>query len=378
MLDTLQELWRATRAPAIASRIQALSALDPTDPIRALGTATKSTLVQHLIDARSGPLDARWADLILPWLETPPFSNAFEVWHHALAVLDRQADPRTFEAIRVRATESQAAFKERFGSLNTVRLHTWVHQRVRWGFPSIARPIATLTPAHLQALGPVDAWIAERQAGQTLRSELLHRAAAGDDTALFIYADALSVEDDVRGEFIHLSALTQRTPEQRERLTVLMKDWRALVGDLHSVVLSDGLLLRRGLPVELVVRPAAPVLRASVFQSADWASVEHLEIRRNPQRRSDPTLVFAPHARRLQSVTLPDLATLVQLLAGSGSNPGVHTVILREARPGPWERRSHSLEAIPNLKTLRILQHGPRHSRVTTALKRQFPEVKIL
>lgn len=377
-LPALQKLWWATREPRVARQIERLSALDPDDPIRRLARAKKLDLRVALETGIATDPDSRWVDLVLPWLDTPPFSNALEIWHAALALLDRHADPRCLETIQIRSQDTPADLMERFGRQAGLSIHHWLTTRSRHGFPHVTAPSHTLPPAVTPVLDAVDTWLDTLAEAHTPRGELLHAAAGGDRDALMVYADVLCTESDPRGEFIQLEQISRRTPEQRARRDELKKQWRLLVGDLAPVALRDGLAFQHGLPVTLAAHPPPPLDLDRVLGSVDWASVRHLEIRRNPQRRAEPQLALALHARRLSSIRLPDLEVFLHLLSSDGSNAAVHEVIVDAAAEGSWMRHPLSLRALPNLRSLTILHHAHRHTHVLAALQRSLPEVTIL
>ncbi|MEZ4319953.1 MAG: hypothetical protein R3F61_20750 [Myxococcota bacterium] len=352
----LRALWWATRHPSVAALLTTLTeqdlaetpvppkptrgwlaGLDPANArqsgLRIVGASrqTKDPLKVSLDTSLKEPPDPRWVDVVLPWLDVPPYANAVGLWMRVLELLDRLADPRSLDAARSLAALPLATVSARFGRVAAEEIGRWAAVRSVHGFPQVTDPAHVLTPAHVEALASVEEALdrhgSARRRGERDRASLLHAAAAGDDGALLVYADLLAEAGDVRAEHIHLElAGSRRTTEQNARRKALRSDWHLLVGELGPVALREGLQLRRGLVVGLAAIPPRAGDLERVVQSIDWAGVERLELRADARGRIETSLAFAPHARRLRTLLVPDLRAFAEVLESDAVQPSVETI----------------------------------------------------
>jgi hypothetical protein len=359
-----------------------LASLDLTDTlqagqyIQAAGRLTKARLERALHQARSDPPDPRWVDLVLSWFESPPYANPFELWHTALGLLDRLADPRALEVVSSLAERPERWAEDHFGGLSGRAIHRWARVRSEHGFAAVTRPTRALADEDAAQLEQVGEALERRERGRQrdtdARARLLHAAAAGDDGALLVYADLLVDAGDVRGELIQLElAGRARTAAQRERRKSLKKRWRELTGGLAPALLHDGLRFRRGLVVGAVATAPGTADLEAVIESIDWASVEQLELRPDHQQHIEPRLVFAPHARRLRSLVLPSLEAFEAVVDCEAVQPSIREVEVLD--PGEyWASRGHyPLDRLPNLE--RVILHGD-----VPQLARRFAGVEVV
>lgn len=349
LAEGLLALWTATRSPSCATALARLDGLQggsvPARPeaaglvsaapdalaagarIRAIGRLKKVDLVKALARAGREPPDPRWVDLVLGCFQEPPYRFGPESWDAIAAVLDRAADPRVLPAVQRLVALDVGTFRSRFGA-GAVALGPWCVARASGGYPRVTRPSRELSAGEQEALATLTAILeatSGRQSdGRGREADLLHAAAAGDDGALAVLADRWSGRDDPRGEWVLLELLgRRRTPAQRARRKELQKAWRSVAGELAPILLRRGLRWRRGLVVGASVVPARASDRDRILGSPDWASVEHLDLRTSPAGKLDLDVAYAPHARRLTSLTLPGGEALRALFTRSGSPPPV-------------------------------------------------------
>ncbi|MCB9675330.1 MAG: hypothetical protein H6737_09455 [Alphaproteobacteria bacterium] len=381
----LRDLWWATRDPLPAGLLSELTALDIEDhPVpakpedawlaaldpgdarqngrRILGVTrmTKDPLSRAVYTACTDPPDPRWVDLVLGWFDDPPYSSAIYLWYGVLALLDRLADPRVLTRAHVLATDPDLA--TRLGGYTARIVSTWAGIRASHGYARVTAASARLDASDREALEGIREALERRGSGQArearTRADLFHAAAAGDDGALLVLADLLVSAGDPRGELVQLAlAGNTRTPAQRKRQKALEKRWREVVGELGPALLRDGLRFRRGLVVGAVATPVGAADLERVVQSVDWASVERLELRFDARHRIEPRLVYAPHARRLRSLVLPNVEAFEDVLDAGGVQPGIRELELANAAGrGAGTNRPYGLSALPGLT--RVVLHG--------------------
>lgn len=295
LLEALLTSWREHPAPELVAAIDTVSARlaarrEPvsTRPTQAEGWRARAErldaadvpvlleALRHMVPASIGmglqlmekwPADPRVDAWLLDGVETPlsPGKRGRPLVDRTLALLERSNDPRVRERL-IEFTGDPARLL-RLSSASLQVFETTV-ERVR----SKRYP-----PATLDAVGEKLVAAAKKPPAPGKRDgEALLRqvyAAPSDDAARLVYADWLTEQGDVRGEFITLQltrAATGGAPTRRER--ELEKKWgRHWLGPLNDAVLKRGLVYRRGFLAECAIdyRSKEPPVGHPLFSTVE-------------------------------------------------------------------------------------------------------------
>ncbi len=377
--DAVREVGGIPTGP----RLEAFTdGLDPTDPvqrgllIRASGRAKKRAMPQLLGRGVLWPLDPRWVDLVLPWFETPPWRDAGGVWLGVLAIANRTVDSRLEEALdRLRYTAPLP-----MGAMGAHWVRDWL---VRHPEGALARRRAGATPLTDEHLAQLEAIVRSLSAARSTHQDeaaqtaaLYRRAAEGDDAALLVLADRLLAVDDIRGEFIQLSARDDRAGRSAAR-ALQRGSWRALLGPLAPVVYKRGLTFERGLPTAVVASSRKPADIESVQDCVEWASVRSLHLT-PPAGHTEAVLGLITPAqtglRTIRATVSP--AGLARLLSEGAQLPSVRTIEVI----APWTGGGGGVLSIPECRfpNLSVLVLPPDWGASTRAqLRAALPGVDL-
>lgn len=299
-LLALLAVWKETRAPAVALRIEALSdevlpSLPPVD-LAAHSSASKA------IDARmksAGPLDVgpliiaierfmrtapnafgvlvrlaaefpddpRVSSALHRIVLSPPFARTEgALYGRVILALETCADPRYLPDIvewSARLEQRRRFIRKERGDLDTLR--------------DVAARVARKKPVKVpgwvdEVLGAAPRTPSGSRDGSALLAAIY--AEPSDTAARLVYADFLSERGDVRGEFISLQCnrAVDAKPSARER-ALLKNHGREWLGALDSGIRKQGLVYRRGFPAE-ARECASPEQQAEPA----WATLEALEL----------------------------------------------------------------------------------------------------
>jgi len=203
----------------------------------------------------------------------------------------------------------------------------------------------TAARAELAVRGPIVA------ATDTARARALLQAVYDDpdsDAARRAYAEHLTREGDLRGEFItsQLANAKRTRPSQREA-DLLRRDFDRYVAPLTGLV-DPNVGFRRG----FVSSCKSTFSADQRIDEPAWATVEHLET-------DNPALIRSPALRSLTSLAVP-LRPLVQLARDDVSLPRIHTLQLTIPRCPPPDADALHADLLPGLRALTVVHRSPR------------------
>lgn len=362
-----------------------VGALDLSDPIErglyilATGRATKGVMPDQLGAGAAGPPDPRWADLLLPWLADPPWQNAGRVWSEALLILGRLVDDRLATAIEPLRRMRRLELHGRFGHDGSVEMSHWLEDHDEAWLAERMAEVYDLTDAQLAALDAIETIAARRRSSRddldARRRELYRAAAGGDDAALLVLADLLLAEGDLRGELVQL-VMSGADRAQRARVRELeQKHWRALLGPLGAVVRKRDLVLRRGLPVEVVASSRKPHDIEAAVTAVEWASVERLELPPPAGDLEGIVQLVSPEAVRLREIrAVLGPASTIALLCEGPAMPSVRRIVIDPVARAPVVRFTRATR-FPNLEEIFLPAEWP--PEVRRAFREGLPGVSI-
>ncbi|MDP1829409.1 MAG: TIGR02996 domain-containing protein [Archangium sp.] len=379
-LPLFLELWRLTRAPALATHIEQLSAtlegtLPPVDVstrsvskaiearlkncgpldvgplITAIvrATSTRPGSYVFLVElARQHPHDPRVASAVHSMILKPPFAGTEGAFYGDLVLaLERSGDPRLVADIvqwsEIQERHRRSVRKER-ENLDLLRdAAARVRKRNPW---------------------PEVPWVQERlthrppvRKPSSVDAEKLLAAIYADPADIgprIVYADLLISRNDPRGEFISLQCQRADGAKPTAREQALLKNHgRAWLGALESSIRKQGLVYRRGFIAQArecnssddhLANPAWNTLEALELDSTSGAHAKRFfgahafPVLRRLIARSEDT---AELKRRLPSVrelgfTFADLDT-VQATLEARTFPNLEIVDMPELMDGVGE-----------------------------------------
>jgi len=207
--------------------------------------------------------------------------------------------------------------------------------------------VYTAVRAELSARGPRIA------ATDTPRARTLLQAVyddPGSDAARRAYADHLTGEGDLRGEFItsQLAHAKRVRPTQHDA-DLLRRDFDRYLGGLAGAI-EPSIGFRRGFPYACKTTREA----ATRLDDPAWSTIEQLDT-------DIPALIRSPMMRSLVGLTI-HYPTLCALLADDTEPlPRIHTIHLTIPRcPPPQLELLHTSDILPGLRALTITHRSRR------------------
>ncbi|HEU0035737.1 MAG TPA: TIGR02996 domain-containing protein [Kofleriaceae bacterium] len=380
-LSALLAAWRQTSLPALADLIDRVSG-----KVVAPAVTPRAAAIKKRIEAASDSDVGALLDMLLREVRTSPgmYGYVVELAHR------RPRDPRIARAVAALialpsfTATTGAPYKDLIEALDAIDdprfrqllVDEWRRlepQRLRIrkhreGFELLGRlaeavrrrPAPPPLPGVATAIKRIDAALARttarRRAESRSASELL--AAIYDDphdTALrLVYADALQIAGDPRGEFIALQCARGDGPISRRERELLAAYGRVWLGAIEPIVLRQGLVYRRGFPT--CVRESRELLsHRPLLDAIEWRTVEELELRES----ADLAIKFLADRRKpLVRVWQLYGEDLLDLVAQEDLLPW-RTLGLRSALSSEWQDIA-KLTALPNLVELDLTEvHGP-------------------
>lgn len=382
-LADLLAAWRSCPHPRLAGLIERLSPPDPSihgidqaDTIAGLqaalagdalafGAALRVFPVGPLAQAQDQldrvavrPADPRVASRLLRLLDDPPYRTraALPWWTAALAVLVKQADPRSAAVL--------AAARARMDQLFAEPMRSLVGALIDAALPDLPTTAPDLDAADTATLARLEARVPVVDTRTVAQLEAAIYAEPLDAELREVFADACLQAGEPRGEVIRLQGTPRLNTAQRTRLKQLIEAGRAAwLGPLDKVLLKSSVRFEGGFLSAATLKPKHTAHLAPLVGDPRWATVRALTLGALGSASADAyaaqatvdAAVLSPAFRALDSLAGEVQPALAIALAESATPRRLENLEVRDTWPEHRAALRAAFVEAPGLPRLRAL-----------------------